>query len=129
MSTTFDLTKSSAENIYTMDNVVTKTVDFSKITSISGGDTVKLFEVADKSAIDRYVVVVETACTGISGTLKDEDATSLSSLVNLEPTGATFVSANDYFTTGKRIDLVTSGTGAIATGKVSVQAVYSIVKE
>jgi len=124
---TFNIKKPATENIKTHVNVSTKEVDFSDLPTISGGDTVVLMDIPANSAIDRIVVNVETAATsGISGQLYVGLATE-GSVIDLASTGATFIDANEFEATATTISMLTSGTGAIEEGVVSVQATYTIV--
>ena len=102
-----------------------QTVDFSKVENISAGDTVEYFTIPAGAATDRFIVNVTTAETGISGTLND--GASVGSLLNLSLTGANFVSSQKVYTSDTTLKLVTTGAGDIATLKVSIQGIYSIV--
>ena len=126
---TFNVKKSACENIRTQLSVGTKTVDFSDLPNISGGDTVVFMDIPAKSAVDRLVVNVETAATsGISGQMYIASATE-GSVIDLETTGATFISADEFELAATTISMLTSGSGAIEAGVVTVQAIYSIVDE
>ena len=128
MATTFDMKKNACEHLANKMNAPYLAVEFDNIPSLSGGDTVELGTVPTDAAVFLAVVNVEEASTAeVSGQFYIGTDT-VGSTINLQVSGATFVHDVDLFETADAtLKVLTSGTGAIADGKVAVQLVYSVV--